>query len=125
MQQSVLDLVDGDLPLICDFFESRPHQQGTRDMVALNARFAVLTRFDSRQLLEFAVILLDLPAKSARLLCALCGITSKVVGHDPVRAARRHHNPEKFHLVIFGKAAHFNQLATLQCSLHSRSATWR
>ena len=82
-------------------------------MVVLNARFAALTRFDSRQLLEFAVILLNLSAKSARLLCALCGITSKVVGYDPVRAARRHHNPEKFHLVIFGKAAYLDQLAVL------------
>ena len=83
----MFDLVDGDLLLMGDLFEARPHQQGTRDVVALDARFATLALLNARELLEFTVILLDLPAKSARLLRALGGITRKVVGHDPVRAA--------------------------------------
>ena len=108
MQQSVLDLVDGGFFLMGDLFEARPHQQGTRDVVSLDARFATLALLNARELLEFTVILLDLPAKSARLLRALGGITSQIVGHDPFRAARRHLNPEEFHLVIFGKAAHWS-----------------
>ena len=93
MQQPALNLVDSGVLLMRDFFEARPDQQGTRNVIALDARFATLALLDARQLLDLAVILLDLPAKSARLLCALGGVTSQIVGHDPFRAVRRHHNP--------------------------------
>ena len=114
MQQSLFDLIDGGLPLVSQVLEARPDQQGAGDMITLDAGFAPLARLDSRQLLDFAVILLDLPAKSARLLCALRRILSQIVGHDPFRAARRHHNPKEFHFVVAGKAANLDQLAAFQ-----------
>ena len=117
MQQSMFNLVDGGLPLVSQVLEARPDQQGAGDMITLDARFATLARLDSRQLLDFAVILLDLPAKGARLLCAFRRILSQIVGHDPFRAARRHHNPKEFHLVVAGKAANLDQLAPFQFDL--------
>lgn len=113
MQQSVLDWIDRSLLLMGDFFESRSYQQGARDVIARDARFTTLAPLDARKLLDLAVILLDLPAKSTRLLRALGGITRSVVSHDPLRAVRRHLNPEKSHLVVFGKAAHLDDLAAL------------
>jgi hypothetical protein len=65
-------------------------------------------------LFAFAVQLLDLPAKAARLLCGFCGILSQVVGHDKVRAVGRHLNPEQVHLMVFGKAFDFDPLAVGQ-----------
>lgn len=114
MHQSVLDLVDGSLALSRDLLKSSPHQQRASDMVALDSCFAALALLDAGQLLDFAVILLDLPTKGARLLCVLGRITSQVVGHNQFRAVRRHRNPEEFHFVVFGKAAHLDQLAAFE-----------
>ncbi len=86
MQQPVLNLVDGGLPLVSHFLEARPDQQRARDVVALDARFATLTLLDARQLLDFSVILLNLPTKGARLLRARSRILSQLVGYDPFRA---------------------------------------
>ncbi len=61
MQQPVLDLIDGLPVVVGHVLEAQPHQQGTRDVVALDARFTALTLLDARQLLDLTVILLDLP----------------------------------------------------------------
>ena len=70
MQQAALDLVNGGVPLVSYLFEARPDQQGTRNVIALDACFATLALLDARQLLDLAVILLDLPTKGTCLLCA-------------------------------------------------------
>ena len=75
-------------------FAAHPDQEGSGDMIALNARVAAWTAFQARQLLAFAVQLLDLPAHVTHMLCGVRGVRSGIVGHDPVRAAGRRHNPE-------------------------------
>ena len=49
MQQSLLDLIDGGLPLMSYFFEARPDQQRAGDVIALDARFATLTLLNEGQ----------------------------------------------------------------------------
>jgi len=61
MQQPALDLIDGLPAVVSQVFEAQPDQQSAGDMVALDARFAALALLNSRQLLDLAVILLDLP----------------------------------------------------------------
>ena len=86
------------------FFEPDPDQQGAPDVVALNARLPALAPLQPRQLLPFAVQLLDLPAEAARLLCRLGGVLSQVVRDDVVRAVGSDRDLEALHLVLFGKA---------------------
>lgn len=80
-------------------------------MIALNTGFAALATFQSGQLFAFAVQLLDLPAKAARLLCRHHGGLSAIVGHDPIRAVAGHLNPEQTHLVVFRKTSDLDDLA--------------
>src|SRR5260370_1086146 len=80
-------------------------------MVSLDACLAALATLKTRELLELAMKLLDLPAQAARVLCRRRGILSEVVGHNPVRAVCRHLDPEQLHFVVFGKALDFNRLA--------------
>jgi hypothetical protein len=58
------------------FFEPNPDEQGTPDVVALDARLPALAPLQAGQLLPLAVQLLDLPAEAARLLCRLRGVLS-------------------------------------------------
>ena len=122
MQQPMLNLINGTSGLISQVFEAQPDQQGTRNVIALHACFAALAGLDPRQLLELAVILLNLPAQRTRLLCTLRRVLSQIVSDDPVRAVWvravwvralwvralwvravwGHHNPKEFHLLVAG-----------------------
>jgi hypothetical protein len=104
VEEPMFEAVHGLPGLTGKGFESHPDQEGTGDMIALNARFAALTAFQARQLLAFAVQLLDLPAYVTHLLCGFRGVSSGIVGHDPVRAAGRRHNPEQLHMMVTRKA---------------------
>jgi hypothetical protein len=80
-------------------------------MIADSARFATLTAFDAGQLLGFAVKLLDLPTEAAHILDDQRVVLSHLVGDDKVRALRRQHDPENFHLVISRKPFDFDDFA--------------
>jgi len=97
--------------------ESDPNKQSTSDMIALDAGCATLTTFQTGQLLAFAMQLLNLPTEATHLLGGLGGVLSGIIGHDPIRAAGRHHNPETLHFMCFGKAFDFELFALLQFSL--------
>lgn len=70
-EHSVLDLVNGSVAPIGNRFQASPHQQGAGNVVALNAGFATLTGFHTRQLFEFAVKLLNLPADTTHILYSI------------------------------------------------------
>src|SRR5260370_9772883 len=80
-------------------------------MVSLDACLAALATLKTRELLELAMKLLDLPAQAARVLCRRRGILSEVVGHNPVRAGCTHLDPEQLHFVAFGQSLDFDRLA--------------
>ena len=103
IQQAVFELINGLTGLSCQVFKSNPDQQSTADMVALNAGFATLTTFQTCNLFAFSVQLLDFPAEATHLLGRLRGLSSRIIGHDPIRAMGRHLNPETLHLMVFGK----------------------
>lgn len=107
----MFELIDGTSGMRGQFFEPDPDQEGTADVIALNAHFTTLATFQPCDLLAFAVQLLDLPAKATRLLGGLGGVPRGIVGHDPIRAVGRHLNPEQTHLAVFGKALDFDPLA--------------
>lgn len=83
-------------------------------MITLNTRLTTLAAFQSGDLFAFAVKLLDLPTKAARLLCRQRGILSGIVRHDPVCAVGRHLNPEQAHLMVIGKALEVDSLTVDQ-----------
>ncbi len=112
----MFDLVNGLLTGVGEAFEAYPHQQRAGDVVALNTRFAAQAILKTRQLLGFAVKLLNLPAQGTHLLSALCRALSKVVSHDPFRAVDRHLNPEQLHLEITRKPSDLDQFAMHQLS---------
>ena len=85
-KQSVLELVNICSVLVGDVFESSPHQQRAVDVIALDASFAALPRFDARELFDLAVILLNLPAHGTLLSGALGRRLRGVVCHDVIRA---------------------------------------
>lgn len=64
-----------------------PYQHGASNMISLYSGLVTLALLHVRDLLEFAVKLLDLPAKGTRLLRSLHGILSKIVCDDLIRAA--------------------------------------
>jgi len=107
----VFDLIERPFRLSRDVGQTDPHQHGAGDMVSLDACLAALATLKTRELLELAMKLLDLPAQAARVLCRRRGILSEVVGHNPVRAVCRHLDPEQLHFVVFGKALDFDRLA--------------
>src|SRR5215213_9169136 len=111
----MFDLVKGLAGLPGDLFEAHPNQDGTGDMVADDTGLATLAAFQARELLGFAMKLLDFPAQARRLLCSLRVILSQVVGYDIIRAqwapVWRQHHPEEFHLMLFRKAFDLDQLA--------------
>jgi len=72
-------------------------------MIPLHTGFATLTTFDPRDLLAFAMKLLDLPAEATHLLRRCRVVLRHVVSGDIVRALGREHQPEKFHPMAFGK----------------------
>ena len=111
IEQAIFHLVDGTSGLGGQFLEPDPDQEGTTDMIALDARLSALTAFQPSKLFAFAVQLLDLPTKATHLLSGRRGILSGIVGHDPVRAVGRHLNPEQAHLVVSGKAFDLDLLA--------------
>ena len=84
-------------------FEANPDQNGTADMITLNAREAALAVLDASNLFGFAVKLLNLPAQGTHLLSVLSGSLRPIVGSDEVRALGGEHQPEQFHLMAFGK----------------------
>ena len=65
---------------------ANPHQYGAGNMISLASGLSALAFFNTRQLLEFSVKLLDLPANATRLL--------RGVRHDPVRAVVGNLDPE-------------------------------
>ena len=111
IEHFVFDLIERTLCLPRDVGQTDPHQHGAGNMVSLDARLAALAFLKARQLLDFAVKLLDLPAQAARNFSSLRGVLSQVVGHDPVRAVCRHLDPEQFHFVMFRKALDLDRLA--------------
>jgi hypothetical protein len=111
VEQSVLDAVDGLLGLTSEVGQAEPDEHGTGDVVALDARLAVLVLLDAGSLLEFAVKLLDLPAHAAHLLYGMVRILSQVVGDDPIRAVGGNRDPEQLHFVVFRKTLDLDELA--------------
>ena len=103
----MLDLINGLVCLIRDLLESHPNQHCTPDVIANNPCQATLTPFKTGQLLGFTVKLLNLPPPVTRLLCNRC-VVLKVVGYNIIREPVTGRNPEKFHLVMLGKASDFN-----------------
>ena len=84
-------------------------------MISLNARtirVPTLATFQSRHLFDLPVQLLDLPADSIRLLCSLRGLSSWIVGDDPIRAAGSHRDPEQLHPMVVRKAFDLDSLAS-------------
>ncbi len=63
IQQTVLDLINRLRRLRCDLFQTHPHQHRAPNMISLHTGFATLTTFGPRDLLAFALKLLDLPGK--------------------------------------------------------------
>jgi len=63
----VLDLIDGVSGLVGQSLEAHPDQDGTTDVVSLDARPAALAGLDSGDLLFFDEKLLDLPAPAEPL----------------------------------------------------------
>src|SRR3712207_6424432 len=86
IQQAVFELIDGTASLRGEGFEPDPDQKGTGDMIALNAGLPTLALFQPRYLFPFAVQLLDLPAYVTHCLGSVRGVSSWIVGHNPVRA---------------------------------------
>lgn len=117
MKQAMFELIDGLLGLVSQGLQTHPHQQRTRYVVALDTSFATLAILKTRELLGFAMKLLNLPAQGAHLLSVVCRTLRQVVGHDPFRAVGGHLNPEQLHFVVTRKAPDLDQFALLQVSL--------
>ena len=111
VQQRMLDAVDGLAGLASHIGQANPDQHGTSNMIALDSSLAALAAFDTRELFDLAMKLLDLPADATHFLRRIRRILSQIVGHDPVRAVGRHRDPEQLHLVILGKALDLDALA--------------
>ena len=68
--------------------EGEPSMITTRQMIALGTRFAALTLFATRQLLESSVQFFDLPAHVVRVLSDVGGQgLIWAIGDDPVNVA--------------------------------------
>src|SRR5450759_305748 len=117
MKQAMFELIDGLLGLVSQGLQTHPHQQRTRYVVALDTSFATLAILKTRELLGFAMKLLNLPAQGAHLLSVVCRTLRQVVGHDPFRAVGGHLNPEQLHFVVTRKAPDLDQFALFQLSL--------
>jgi hypothetical protein len=111
IQQAMLKAIQGLAGFSGQVREPGPYQEGASNVIALDARLAALALFQAGQLFCFTVKLLDLPAPATHLLCARQSILRQVIGDDPIRAVGRHHNPEQFHLVHFGKSLDLDHLA--------------
>ena len=61
-EQIMLGIIQGFASVFGFHFERQPSHITTRDVIALRTRFATFTFFTSRQLLQFTVQWLDLPA---------------------------------------------------------------
>lgn len=111
----MFDLINGTVRFMSDLFEPDPHQDCTADMVADNSGFPALTTFQTGQWFGFAVKLLNLPAQAAHLLDGSRVVLSEIVGNDVIRALRAsgQHHPEKFHLMLLGKALELDHFAML------------
>lgn len=107
----MFDLIDDLFRFMGDLFEPDPYQDGTANVISDNTSFATLATFETGELFGFSVKLLNLPTEAAHLLHGLGVILSKVVGDDIVRALRRQHQPEQFHLVVFGETLEVDDLA--------------
>jgi hypothetical protein len=59
--------------------QSNPNQHGAGDVISRNSGFSALAFFNTRELLEFSMKLLNFPAQGARILHALRRILVKVV----------------------------------------------
>ena len=81
------------------------------NVIALDASFAALARFDARELFDLAVILLNLPTHGTHLSSVLRRRLRGVVCHDVIRAVGRHRHTEQLHFRVFGKAVNLNGFA--------------
>lgn len=64
----MLDGIDGSSCFSGNGRDSHPNQHGASNMISLYSGFAALAFLHARDLLEFAVKLLDLPAQGTRFL---------------------------------------------------------
>ena len=87
-----------------------PYQKRSTDVIADDTRETTLAFFQTRQLFCLTVTLFNLPAAATHLLCRRDIGLTQVVGHDIIRAPRRHH-PENFHLLIFRELVEFDLFA--------------
>ena len=67
-KQAIFGLINGLVGDVSILFESGPNQDGTSDMITLDAGFATLASFNPSDLFGFALKLLNLPANEAHLL---------------------------------------------------------
>ena len=67
----MFDLINSTSGLLSDLSETDPDQDGTANMVTLDACFAALAAFDASELLAFTVKLLDLPTEATHILSGL------------------------------------------------------
>lgn len=110
----MLELIDRTADLGRQVLEPDPDQEGTADVVALDAGLAALAALQPGHLFAFTVQLLNFPAEATRLLCRLSGGLSGIVGYDPVRAVGGHLDPEQAHLVVFKETLDLDGLAVRQ-----------
>jgi len=108
-----LDLINRPSRLIRQFFEPTPDQHGARDVIALDSRLATLAPLQTRDLFDFPVQLLNLPADGTHLLRVSRRMLSHIVGHDVVRAVFRDHEPEQLKAMAFWEIFDVDILAAL------------
>lgn len=87
-----------------------PGEYRAADVVLLCAGLAALAFLQAEHLLALTMVLLDLPADSARIFYGDGRTLRQVVGGDLFRAVGRR-NPEQFHLVVHRETMYFHKLA--------------
>ena len=108
------------LPRVIHYLlESNPNQHRTTDVIANNPCQAILTPFNAGQLLCLPAKLLNLLSPVTRLLGNRSVVLSQVVGHNIIRAPVTRRDPEKLHLVMFGKFSDFNPFPVSEFGLVS------
>ena len=86
-----------------------PDKDGAADVVFLGAGRTALALFDSKGLLDFPMILLNLPADGTQAMRIVSRILRKVVGHDPFRAVFIDHDPEQFKFLVARESMDFDE----------------
>lgn len=67
-EHRVLNLIDSSTTCVSNRLQATPNQQGTSNVISLNPSLATLAGFDSSELLQLAVKLLNLPTHTTRIL---------------------------------------------------------